>query len=168
MNNSFDIYENYLFIGSTLWSEINDFTNKINDLNNIPNMTFAYYNKLHKEGRSYIESVLNSDLVKDNNNLKIIVITHHLPLYQLIHPKFLAEYIKKYNQWFASKLDDLMIKYTYNDADNIQKNRISAWVYGHSHIPNENEYYGIKFYCNSIGYKNENCGKKNYQKFIEL
>ena len=169
LNNTFDIYENYLFIGSTLWSEINNFTNKINDLNNIPNMTFSYYNQLHKESRNYMESLLNSDIAKDNNNnLKIIVITHHLPLYQLIHPKFLGESIKKYNQWFASKLDDFMIKYTYNDADNIQKNRISAWFYGHSHIPNENEYYGINFYCNSIGYKDENCGKKYYQKFIQL
>ena len=170
LNNSFDIYENYLFIGSTLWSEINDFTNQINDLNCIPNMTFSYYNKLHKEGRSYIESVLDSDLAKDN--IKIIVITHHLPLYQLIHPKFLGESVKKYNQWFASKLDDLMLKYSYKDigsnGNKEEKNKISAWFYGHSHIPNDDELYGIKFYCNSIGYKDENCGKKNYQRFIEL
>lgn len=174
LNNSFDIYENYLFIGSTLWSEINDFTNQINDLNCIPNMTFSYYNQLHKEGRSYIESILDSDLTKYNNNLKIIVITHHLPLYQLIHPKFLGEAIKKYNQWFASKLDDFIIKYSYyddNELDNNtkkEKNKITAWFYGHSHIPNDDELYGIQFYCNSIGYKNENCGKKKYQRFIEL
>ena len=77
----------------------------------------------------------------------IIVITHHLPIYNLIN-----EYYKQYKyrhliQWFYCDLHILI--------DN-NKGKIKCWIYGHTHIENEQREYNIDFMCNPIGYKNEN------------
>ena len=77
----------------------------------------------------------------------IIVITHHLPIYNLINDYYKQYKYRLLNQWFYCDLDVLIEK---------NKNKIKCWVYGHTHIPCEKNEYNIDFICNPIGYKNEN------------
>ena len=63
LNNNYEIYDNYCFIGTTLWSKIINPDYKINDVYNIPNFDYIQYNKLNS---------LNFDFLKDTlqNNEK--------------------------------------------------------------------------------------------------
>ena len=46
LNNNYEFYENYCFIGTTLWSKIINPNYKINDIYNIPNFDYIQY-KFH-------------------------------------------------------------------------------------------------------------------------
>lgn len=58
---------------------------------------------------------------------KIILLSHHLPSYQLIIPKYHAARYKKYQKYFASHLDSFILS----------NNQIKYWICGHSHSVNE-------------------------------
>ena len=36
------------------------------------------------------------------------------------------------------------------------RQKIRAWIYGHTHTSDVREIDGVKFYCNPVGYKGEN------------
>lgn len=114
--NKSEFYNGHLFIGSTMWSCITDqHTPKINDFNCITDMTFDKYNLLHNTAISFIDNEITL-----NRNKKIIIITHHLPSYQLINAKYNKS---KYTQYFASSCDHLI------------RPPVITWIYGHTHIP---------------------------------
>jgi len=81
------------------------------------------------------------------NNKKCIIITHHLPFYELTHPNYQNSLYANYRQWFNANLDQLII-------DNNKS--ISAWIYGHTHTESVQNHYNINFYCNPLGYFGEN------------
>ena len=47
LDNQIEIYENYRFIGTTMWSHINNPEYEINDVYSIPGMTYKKYNKMN-------------------------------------------------------------------------------------------------------------------------
>lgn len=136
LKNEFEIYEGFCFIGTTLWSQIDDPLNKINDMYKIPNFTVLEYNRLHKECLEF----LGRALLQEN----CIVISHHLPSFLLINEKYLNS---PSNQWFASNLDSFIEH---------NKERIKCWFYGHTHAGSIQQISGIPFLCNPIGYPGEN------------
>jgi hypothetical protein len=88
-----------------------------------------------------------------------IVITHHLPLPELIHPKYLeGEHAWDMNQWFATNLQQLVITYC---------DKIKGWFYGHTHAPSCKTHFGVRFLCNPIGYSGEN-QVKDYKCCVRL
>lgn len=120
---------------------------KINDLFNIKNCdSIDDYNQLHNKSLEFLQKVLNLDY-------KFIVITHHIPLLELITEDYKDN---PYNQWFATDLKHLM-----------NNSNIKHWFFGHTHTPSESKYYDIEFHCNSIGYPSEN-SNKNYNKSIDV
>ena len=141
LNNNYEIYDNYCFIGTTLWSKIINPDYKINDVYNIPNFDYIQYNKLNS---------LNVDFLKDTlqNNEKCIVITHHVPSSSLIDVKYKTPNMEPYNQWFYCNMDNVI---------ETQKDKIECWIYGHTHTPSNIKINSIPFLCNPIGYPNENC-----------
>ena len=140
MNNSYEIYDNNCFIGTTLWSKITDPFYKINDMYKIPNFNYVEYNRLN---------MLSIDFLKDalQNNENCIIITHHVPSNDLIDIKYKTREMLPYNQWFYCDIDDLI---------ETNGNKIRCWIYGHTHTPSNVIINGIPFLCNPIGYPNEN------------
>lgn len=142
LNNSYEDYLGYRFIGTTLWSNVN--SSLINDFKCINGMTIDYYNNLHNISIKFIKEQLEL-------NIPLIVVTHHLPSSRLIEPK----YDSLYNQFFASNCDFLI------------KKPIKCWIYGHTHTRNEYYINDIILCCNPIGYLNEN-KSISYNKYLDI
>jgi len=103
LDNNYEHYENYCFIGTTLWSKITNPKYEINDVYNIPNFDYIKYNRLNMLSVDFLENALQ-------NNDNCIVITHHVPSYSLIDVKYKTHKMLPYNQWFYCDLDDLIKK----------------------------------------------------------
>ena len=131
--------EEYKVIGCTLWSDIEaEAYYSMNDRNNIKingqNLERIDLIKMHKEDKLWIEQNIDSNT---------IVMTHHLPSYDLIHKKYRTNEYKKYESGYASNLDDI-----------IHNARI--WIYGHTHIASDQYFYNItRCICNPHGYHND-------------
>jgi predicted phosphodiesterase len=140
LNNSYEYYENQCFIGTTLWSKIMQPQYEINDIYCIPNFDYIKYNRLNSINIDFLE-----DALEKNENC--IVITHHMPSYDLLHPKYVTPRLAPYNQWFCSNLNDLLVR---------KMDKIDCWIYGHTHTPSYRKLCGVPFACNPIGYPGEN------------
>jgi predicted phosphohydrolase len=151
LNNNYEIYDTFCFIGTTLWSKIINPVYTINDVYNIPNFDYIQYNRLNKLSVDFLENTLQ-------NNEKCIIITHHVPSSSLIDIKYKTQQMIHYNQWFYCDMDDLI---------KTQKDKIECWIYGHTHTPSNVRINDIPFLCNPIGYPNEN-SKLDFQTNITL
>lgn len=137
LNNTYEIYENTCFIGSVLWTHISNPQYTINDLKMIPNLTVDKYNQLHQTCVDFLK-----DTIPKHENC--VVITHHIPSFSLVNPKFKDPLLLPYNQWFSCDMESLFSPH------------IKAWFYGHTHLPFFKKIEGIPFLCNPIGYPYEN------------
>ena len=140
LNNSFEIYNGYTFIGSTLWSKVTNPQYEINDVHHIHNLNYIKYNEFNKISKEY----LNHEIKLHEN---VIMITHHMPSYSLIDEKYKEYGTDSYNQWFYSDMDIFIDENKY---------KIKGWIYGHTHTPSFKLIHNIPFLCNPIGYPNEN------------
>jgi UDP-2,3-diacylglucosamine pyrophosphatase LpxH len=153
LNNSYEFYNGYYFIGCTLWSHVKDLKYKINDVVLIKNLNFQEYNNLNQICIDFLQNTLT------NNKLdKVIIITHHLPSEQLIDPKYLTPIMKPYNSWFFCDMDNFIEKY---------KDKIKCWFYGHTHTSSCKYIHNIPFLCNPIGYPGEN-KNNDFNKVLKL
>ena len=140
LNNNYEIYDNYCFIGTTLWSNITNPNYEINDVYKIPHFDHIQYNKLHMLSVDFLE-----DALQKNENC--IIITHHIPSETLIDIKYKTLTLLPYNQWFYCNMDKLI---------ETKRNKIKCWIYGHTHTPSNVIINEIPFLCNPIGYPKEN------------
>ncbi len=99
------------FFGCTMWTLIseNSFA-KMND--HLATDSFKDIVKIHIDHEKWLRKELQY------NKNDCVVITHHLPSQQLVHPKFQYSSI---NDGFCSNLNHLL------------NNKIIVWIYGHSH-----------------------------------
>lgn len=141
LNNTYEIYDDHCFVGSTLWSTVKNPTYNTNDVYKILNFNYIHNNQLNLNAINFLKDTIN------NSELPCIVITHHVPLAILIDDKYKTKEIEKYNQWFHSNLDDLVLSL---------KDKIKYWFYGHTHTPSNMIINNIPFLCNPIGYPYEN------------
>ena len=154
LDNSSDTFENTLFLGTTLWSNIFNPEHEINDVHAIYGMDVKRYNQYHRESVDFLER----ELGKLQEDKKAVVITHHLPSKKLIDDMYLQPHYKPYNQWFYSDLDGLIQQHSA---------KIKYWIYGHTHRGKKSELYGVDFLCNPVGYKMENKNVK-YNESVNL
>ena len=136
-----------LFIVFPMWSPVYDNQGYVkqwlNDYKYIPNFTIENNNDLFSK---YIDGLVNS-LEKHKDEKKIVIVTHHVPLPELIHDKFIGN---KANEAFTvmhsdkkhGSIKDIVSKY-----DNIK-----LWVHGHSHQFMDRTIDGIRYIRNPIGY----------------
>ena len=114
LNKSSVQIDDVCIIGCTLWSEpmvnIPPFIVRINGFNN-----HVYKNK-HIADLKYIENMIS---YCNENKLKLVVVTHYLPTYDVI-PEYKKE--KKYISLYASHLDHLLTK-----------DKVHIWMAGHIH-----------------------------------
>ena len=138
LNNSCEEYEGFLFVGSILWSKINDSKYLVNDFNMINDMSISKYNNMYKENFIYIDKIL-----EENKDKKVIILTHHMPSYDFIDDIYKVGDNKYYNQCFAS------------DCSELFRDNVKLWIYGHTHKSRVSYIKKIKFVCNPLGYPSE-------------
>ena len=138
------------FIGSVLWSKLDDPTCLVNDAKYIPEFTMDLFNAMHVENVAYLDRALS-----ECEGLSVLI-THHLPSYDLIDPAYRDG---KHNQCFASHCDHLMEKH---------RDRIVLWIYGHTHKPQKTAIiHGVRCVTNPIGYPGEQA-KPTWNQWVSL
>lgn len=96
-------------------------------------LTFADFNREHKQCFKFIKQSVADSTAKHK-----IVITHHVPSYQLMSPEFQGSRI---NGAFTVEL-----------ADYIATSGIDYWIYGHSHRNIDKIIGTTRCVCNQFGY----------------
>lgn len=143
LDNECIVHNHVKIIGSTLWSYVAEDDvgrqTPINDYRLIKDMTISKTNELHTSSKEFISSSF-SDEEKVEGMIGMIVITHHLPSYSIIHERYQGSPISCY---FASNCDDLI------------KPPVQYWVYGHTHTPSRHTINGVTLLCNPKGYPSE-------------
>ena len=102
-------------------------------------LTFADFNREHKRCLEFIKQSVANSSAKHK-----IVVTHHVPSFQLMSPEFQGSRI---NGAFTVEL-----------ADYIATSGIDYWIYGHSHRNIDKTIGSTRCVCNQFGYAfhNEN------------
>jgi len=90
------------------------------------------YARLHRNHKKWLEKMLKSA----PSDKQIVVVTHHLPSYELIETKFKDS---PKNGYYASHCDNL-IPYA------------KLWLAGHTHRFIDESLYGVRCCCNPVGY----------------
>lgn len=151
LQNSACIIDGVRFIGATLWSPIpledkfhivsamNDysviFMGDRDDAVGLHRLTVDEVNRRFADSSKYIQETLQQQTVKT------VVITHHLPSMKMIDVKYAGN---KMNAAFASNiLHALTVK-------------PDVWICGHSHSPSKKEIEGVSCVMNPVGYPGEN------------
>lgn len=96
-------------------------------------LSSAEFNREHRRCREFIE---NS--VKASKARKKIVLTHHVPSFQMLSKEFVGS---KINGAFTVEL-----------ADYIENSGIDIWIYGHSHRNIDNKIGNTHILTNQLGY----------------
>lgn len=150
LNNSSWCYNGKIrFLGTTLWSNINRIGYRcLND------KEYCYDSldeaiELHNDSVKWLESSINQ---YSDSDIPCIVLTHHLPSNECIHPKY--QLWTDINTAFASDLEYLM------------KKPIKAWFFGHTHLPCQARINGVYLACNPSGYPDELNSCSDYKSYI--
>lgn len=139
---------NVRFLGTTLWT---DMAKENPTIMLIVEQGMADYGQIKKGGRRIFatdtiavhkEAVkfLEEELPKEHDG-PTIVVTHHLPSFQSVHPMFHRAGVNALNPGFYSSLDYLLVEHD-----------IAYWFHGHTHATVEYEIAGTKVRMNPLGY----------------
>lgn len=151
LNNKVVKLDDLVFIGTTLWTDLNngceitalELKRGMNDYHLILNDTRilcpADTLNMFNDNIKFLKTECNKH--KDD---KVVVITHHGPSKQSIHPRY--KYDKYLNGGYVSNLESFI-------TNNPQ---IKLWMHGHTHSSHEYFINTTKVICNPKGYKNEN------------
>jgi hypothetical protein len=134
-------------IGCTLWSEIDQKTiddplKSTNDYRQIllqgTKPAFAFQlRELHYKEKSWLQQEIHK---ADMTGEQCLILTHYLPSYDLIAPKYRKTFD---NSFFASHCDDLI------------RPPVKGWICGHSHTGMNLQIHGIPCVLNPYGYPDE-------------
>ena len=113
LNKGFICIENICIVGCTLWTNTKK---RLPHFVRINGMTKDIYNKLNTEELQYI---YNRIMYCHHRNMKLIVITHHPPTYQVLTKNRMYD---PYIALYANKLDHLL-----------RKEYVNTWICGHNH-----------------------------------
>ena len=151
--------DRYAVLGCTLWSEATKEAYKgMNDrLKAILSHTELL--KTHNEHKTWLKNTLKR---LHKKGIKTIVVTHHLPLMELTHPKYLNNEYKHLNSAYASKLNDI-----FEDLE-ISTKFIPFYCCGHTHEKTETKLYDVNFLINPLGYPREKRITKVRSQCIEI
>jgi len=144
------IIDDIVFVGGTLWTDMNkydpltmhavrdmmnDYRATINDHEGYRKLKPADTAARHKMTVDYIKLV-----VGENKDKRCVIVGHHSPSYQSIHPMYASEHLM--NGAYHSDLSEIML-------DNPQ---IKLWTHGHTHHPFDYMIGECRVVCNPRGY----------------
>jgi len=148
-NRVYQLSPEVIIAGTTLWHKVADF-NKVEIRKQMNDYKYIYIGKKQKLTTDYVNERFNknvewlTEIFNSNKNSTIIVMTHHLPSFDLISPRY-HQYMEL-NCAFASNLDKLMIEYP----------NIKYWLCGHTHEPVTKQINNTTCVINPVGYRGEN------------
>ncbi len=134
--------ENVAVVGSTLWSKVSDTAAKKNRM--------ADYQQIITPNGEDVGNYLNGQHIRDRMALNdailywrdygadVCALTHHLPSFQLIHPRYTQSDLV---DCFASASDVLI------------RPPVRLWIFGHSHTCSNIPVNGIMCVSNARGYE---------------
>lgn len=140
-----------LFVGGTLWTDcnkydpltmlhlqsmMNDYRATINDKNGYIPIKTKDTCERHKMTLDYIMQVL--DMNKDK---KCVVVTHHTPSFQSMHPMYANDQIM--NGGYHSELSEYIL----------DRPQIKLWTHGHTHNSFDYMIGSTRVVCNPRGYE---------------
>lgn len=157
LNNAYETFENHCFVGTTLWSHISNPRYSSGNVKHIPKFDWKECNRRHELSVSFLHDVLNGSSSSTGKpeeaaaEKKCVVITHHVPLLELIDPKYVTPRLLPYHQWY----------YCNDMSDLVEANRekIACWIYGHTHTRKQARVLGVDFFCNPRGTPEEVAGR---------
>jgi len=118
LQNEILIYEDVVFIGTTLWTNLQDKNQNelslMNDFHYIPWLNTKVWNEKHKTAINFIQKMLNEYHDKD-----CIVITHHAPSIKCISEEYKNDIL---NICFFTDLEYLF-----------ENENLKCWIFGHTH-----------------------------------
>ncbi len=154
------------FYGSTLWTRLHssDYINKLaesslNDYKYIKNPITHKKITRDETGEMFEYSLeLLKDFLATKPSGKIVIVSHHLPLYQVVVEQYKDHQL---NSAYASDLHDELKLFNFD-----------CWIFGHTHFSMKYLYENafdktIPFVCNPRGYYSEN---KSFEEdlFVEI
>jgi len=167
-NSTYEIGD-YLFIGSTLWTDMT--YNPSGDVDMVYNKMVASkslndYRYIYKEDDVLLTPDDTIDefnksfefikkTVDENKDKKIIIVSHHAPSYQSISPNYRFSSI---NHCFVSNLDDFIL----NNPN------IVRFYHGHTHTKLDYTIGNCKVICNARGYTKLDDSPNFDQKFVDI
>lgn len=149
MNNEAIIIDKTKFIVSVLWSKIDplhelEIKSRLTDYRLIKKLENDVLIDLIPKDTDYYHKISVDFIEKELQNPfdgKIVLITHHLPSFFCVNPKWKNNTIISA---FVTNLDKL-----------IHENKIDAWIFGHQHESFSDFLGNTKMLCNPLGYSKE-------------
>lgn len=152
--NSVLIHQDYAFIGSTLWTNM-QYNNDVKMNTYIAQRNMNDYYKIRKDDKTLInvfdtikENQISFDRIKEfvgfEDNRKIVLITHHAPSTRSIPARYMNE--------------DTNCAYVNNYDDFIRDSKINLWIHGHIHSYNDYQIGNTRIFSNPFGYDYERFG----------
>lgn len=150
---------NLRIVGCTMWTHLdpeNDVKTILgmNDVRQIfeseKNASPDFFREWHETDKAWLAQETKKARTAQED---MIVLTHHLPSYKLIHPKYEGHPL---NYCFATNLEEMM------------ESPIRAWLCGHSHTACEVEINGVKCGLNPSGYPGEEGSGFSRTKLLEI
>lgn len=147
------ILDDVTFVGGTLWTDMNKgdpltlhaVRDMMNDFRIIKNDDKGYTNLKpadtvirHRETLQYIKHV-----VSENPQGKYVVVGHHSPSTQSIHPRYAHDSLM--NGAYHSDLSEFILDHP----------QIKLWTHGHTHHPFDYMIGETRIVCNPRGYEND-------------
>jgi len=165
-------YEDYLFIGGTLWTDFNGgnpmtFNHAklgMSDFQVTKNSAVSFYRFLpehafqdHVRMRRYIEEVVHNRRGTGEHSPRVIVVGHHSPSRQSTHEKY--HHDLHMNGCFSSTMDDFILDHP----------EICLWTHGHTHEDFDYHIGPTRIVCNPRGYHGHEARTQSWQpRLIEL
>jgi Icc-related predicted phosphoesterase len=147
------IIDDVVFVGGTLWTDMNkrdpltmhaiegmmnDFRIVRNDKRNYAPMSALDVAIRHDKTLAYIKLI-----VEEHKDKKCVVVGHHSPSTQSIHPIYAHETLM--NGGYHSDLSELILDHP----------QIVLWTHGHTHHPFDYKIGETRIVCNPRGYEND-------------
>jgi predicted phosphodiesterase len=147
------IIDDVVFVGGTLWTNMNKrdpltmhaIEGMMNDFRIIRNdyRSYAHMSALdvairHDRTLGYIKVI-----VEQNKDKKCVVVGHHSPSFQSVHPTYAHETLM--NGGYHSDLSEFILDHP----------QIKLWTHGHTHHPFDYVIGETRVVCNPRGYEND-------------
>lgn len=145
LDTDWKVINNVLFIGATLWTNLSNplrahaIEYGMNDFRYIGGMGTAYWTQMYKDDKEFINKVLLFDQFR---GMKKVVVTHYLPSWNSVHPKFAGSDL---NYAFVGDCEDILEEPWAPDL----------WAHGHTHESFDYKKGNSRVICNPYGYWGE-------------
>jgi predicted phosphodiesterase len=150
--------ENVAIVGCTLWTAVDAAGTGWHLMNDYKRIRLMGKELIHPKHVSMIHANEKAQLAKEieawaNRGASVCVITHHLPSFRLVHPRWTGH---PANECFASNSDALI------------RAPVRLWIYGHTHSASHHVINGIPVVSNAYGYEGERVGGWSAEAWMEI